>query len=145
MSHKSRNPRLHRRLGLRKEFPQGFFNGVLRGFDPTTGYYRVKYEDGDREEMSEDEVFSTARAFRDHYRHTDVPKITIRRKFAKSVQSPVHAIPADEGASSLVVVAALDTSRVRNERFIKLCGGIFQLWGFVHLLYTFVAWIVGRN
>ena len=113
MSRKSSNPRLNRRLGGRKEFPQGFFNGVLKGFDSTTGYYHVKHEDGDSEEMSKDEAFIAARAYRDIRRHKDaigssamvqinVLRKTPTRKHAKSAQSPVHAIPADERASLLV-------------------------------------------
>ena len=136
MSLKSRNPRLPRHLGVRKEFPQGLFNGVVRGFDPVEGYYRVRYEDGDREEMTEDEVFCAARAYRDHVRHTnvvnsgatvqaDAPKVIIRRKPAKSAQPPIPSVLADEDVSSLVAVVFC------NQKVIRLCGGMLQLWGLV--------------
>ena len=70
MSRKSSNPRLNCQLGVRKEFPQGFFNGVLKGFDSTTGYYHVKYEDGDSEECQKMKLLVLL-VLMDYLRHKD--------------------------------------------------------------------------
>lgn len=156
MPRKSSNPRLNSRLGVRKEFPQGSFNGVIKRFDSTTGYYQVKYEDGDSEEMLEDEAFGAARAYRVYLRHKDaidsvamfqitVPMKTTRRKAAKGVQSSVHTIPAEENPSPSVACTGLTTTQARKERIIEICATILFLWGPVHLAYTFVARFTGKN
>ena len=38
------------------------FRGVIAGFDADEGYYKVKYDDGDEEELEEGEVATTAAA-----------------------------------------------------------------------------------
>jgi len=155
MFRKSRNPRLPRRLGVRKEFRQGIFNGVVGGFDPSTGYYHVKYEDGDSEELSEDETFVAARAFRDFRRHRDanssgagvqvvVPRRATVHRTPEDVKPSVHTIPADVSASSVVMDPALEISRTRKERFTALCRTLVFLWGSVHLAYTVGVWFIGR-
>ena len=156
MSPISINPRLNRRLKVRKEFPQGFFNRKLKGFDAETGYYSVKYEDGDSEEMSEDEVFSAARAYRNYHRHKGtcstgvkvqvaVPKTSIRRRSAIGVQPSVRIVPVKEESLSLVPANTLHAAQARKNKFIKLCEIILFLWGAVHLVYTFVTRFIGRD
>jgi non-homologous end joining protein Ku len=33
-----------------------FYEGQVKGFDVVEGYYKIIYDDGDREELSEDQV-----------------------------------------------------------------------------------------
>ena len=155
MFRKSRNPRLPRRLGVRKEFRQGIFNGVVGRFDPSTGWYQVKYEDGDFEELSEDETFVAARAFRDYRRHRDsnssgarvqvvMPRRTVVLMTPEDVKPSIHTIPADVSASSVVVEPVSETFQVHKERLVTLCRTLVFLWGSVHLAYTFGAWLMGK-
>ena len=153
MPHFSANPRLHRRLGVRKEFPQGLFNEVLKGFDSTQGYYKVKNEDGDSEEMSEDEVFDAARFYR-KYRlrqgtiNSGVKNQVARsgptttRKPAEGVYPSAHAIPVDESIPPLVTVSTLTAAPPRKEKIFKLCQFISVFWGLLHLVYTVITWVI---
>jgi hypothetical protein len=141
---------------VRKEFRQGIFNGVVGRFDPKTGWYQVTYEDGDFEELSEDETFVAARAFRDYRRHRDasgsgtsvrvvVPRMTSVHPNPEDVKPSVHTIPADASASSVVVEYPVsETSLVLKEKLATRCKTLVFLWGSVHIAYTFFAWLVGK-
>jgi len=153
MPHYSANPRLHRRLGVRKEFPQGLFNGVLKGFDSTRGYYKVKYEDGDSEEMSEDEVFDAARFYR-KFRlrqgtinsgvNIQVARSgpTTTRKPVEGVSPTAHAIPVDESIQPLVTGTTLTAAPPCKETIFKLCQFISVFWALLHLVYTVITWVI---
>ena len=132
------------------------FNGVIRYFDPTSGYYRVKYEDDDSEDLSEDEALSVARVFRDYRRHRGtinsgtrvqdtVPRRTVVCKAVKEEKSSVHAIPADDGTTLLVTTPVAMSSVARMKGLIALCKTAIFFWGLVHLVYSVVSWIIGKN
>ena len=155
MSRKTINPRLPLRLGVRKEFSEGVFNGKLDGFDATTGWYHVKYEDNDSEELSENEVFSVARAFRDYRRHrgtnnsgamnqVGVPRRTAVRRAVKSTKPVVHTIPAYACTSAVVPDPVLASSQSRTKRLIALWKDVVFLWGLGHLVYSFVTICIGK-
>ena len=54
-------------IKVRREFDLGFFNGVVTHYT-SDGWYHVKYEDDDSEDLSEDEVRAAAATYRSYMR-----------------------------------------------------------------------------
>ena len=155
MVRKTQNPRLPLRLGVRKEFRQGVFNGFVKRFDPSTGWYKVKYEDGDSEELSEDEIFVAARSFRDDRRQRGVhssgarvrvvvPRRTAVHMTPEEVKPSVHTIPADVNVSSVVIDPVSEAFQTRKEKLATRCKTLVFLWGCVHIAYTICRWFIGK-
>lgn len=83
MSFKVKNdaPRFHNEfpigISLLKTFGDKQYLGKVTSYDPDNGYYFVKYEDGDREEMEEEELAEWVEA---HHRSLPPKKTTGKRK-----------------------------------------------------------------
>ena len=90
----------------------------------------MKYEDGDSEEMSEDEIFSAARAFKDSRRHRDAngsdarvrvvrPRRAVVSTPPEDVKPSVHTIPLDVHVSSVVAHPVSERLRTYVAFFFK--------------------------
>jgi hypothetical protein len=118
---------------VRKEFDDGFYNGIVMSYT-NEGFYHVKYDDNDSEDMSEDEALYAVVGYQAYLRNREAidagslhqtpvtAPVKSRRKTARrrrqthvgngSQNWVVHAIPLDDH----------QTIGSEGPRFQLLCG-----------------------
>ena len=98
---------------VRKEFKDGYFNGTVVK-RTTAGYFHVKYDDDDSEDLSADEAQAAARTYQAHlkrHHHDDITFVSIES------DTPSYAIEYVEDANGVAQeIAQGDLVRILSAR-----------------------------